>query len=96
MIIGWIVIEIPVHCMPLLRPPRGVCEARLHRSHKPFAIAAIPEKVYGSVCQLKETTIIHSYRFVMALLHWYKVCELGGDKLHRHPVVALMVLNGFK
>ncbi len=39
----------------------------------------------------KETTIIHSYRFVMELLHWYKVCEPGGDKLHRSPVVALIV-----
>ena len=25
----------------------------------------------------------------MELLQWHKVCELGGDKLHRHPVVAL-------
>ncbi len=35
------------------------------------------------------STIIHSHRFVMELLHWHKVCELGGDKLHRPPVVAL-------
>ncbi len=28
-------------------------------------------------------------RFVFALLHWHKVCELGGDKLQRAPVVAL-------
>ncbi len=26
---------------------------------------------------------------VMELLQWHKVCELGGDKLHRPPVVAL-------
>ena len=25
----------------------------------------------------------------MELLQWHKVCELGGDKLHRPPVVAL-------
>ncbi len=25
----------------------------------------------------------------MELLKWHKVCELGGDKLHRPPVVAL-------
>ena len=31
----------------------------------------------------------HSHRFVIALLHWHKVSELGGDKLHRPPVVAL-------
>ena len=29
--------------------------------------------------------IIHSHRFVIELLHWHKVCELGGDKLHRPP-----------
>ena len=27
--------------------------------------------------------------FVMELLQWHKVCELGGGKLHRPPVVAL-------
>ncbi len=26
----------------------------------------------------------------MELLQWHKICELGGDKLHRPPVVALM------
>ncbi len=25
----------------------------------------------------------------MELLQWHEVCELGGDKLHRPPVVAL-------
>ena len=30
----------------------------------------------------------YSHRFVIELLHWHKVCELGGDKLHRPPVVA--------
>ncbi len=25
----------------------------------------------------------------MELLQWHKVCELGGDKLHTPPVVAL-------
>ncbi len=29
----------------------------------------------------------------MELLHWHKVCEFGGDKLQRLPVVAL---NGLK
>ena len=43
-------------------------------------------------CQLKEITIIHSHMFVMELLHWHKVCELGGDKLHRPPMVALIWL----
>ncbi len=33
--------------------------------------------------------IIHYPRFVMELLQWHKVCELGGDKFHRPPVVAL-------
>ena len=37
----------------------------------------------------EETTVIHSHRFVNELLHRHKVCELGGDKLHRPPVVAL-------
>ena len=36
-----------------------------------------------------QTTIIHYHRFVMELLQWHRVCELGGDKLHRPPVVAL-------
>ncbi len=44
-------------------------------------------------CQLKEITIIHSHMFVMELLHWHKVCELGGDKLHRPPMVALNCLD---
>ena len=26
----------------------------------------------------------------MELLQWHRVCELGGDKLHRPPVVALI------
>ncbi len=30
------------------------------------------------------------------LLQWHKVCELGGDKLHRPPVVALRVLPGYQ
>ena len=38
---------------------------------------------------LKETTIIDSHGFVMELLQWHKVCGLGGDKLHRPPMVAL-------
>ncbi len=25
----------------------------------------------------------------MGLLQWHKVCKLGGDELHRPPVVAL-------
>ena len=28
--------------------------------------------------------IIHLHRFVIELLQRHKVCELGGDKLHRH------------
>ncbi len=47
----------------------------------------------GCAGGLKETTIILSHRFVMELLHWHKVCELGGDKLHRPPMVALNCLN---
>ncbi len=47
-----------------------------------------PTGVYdGSL--LEETTITHFHRFVMELLYWHKVCEFGGDKLHRPPVVAL-------
>ena len=38
---------------------------------------------------MHETTIIHSNWFVMELLHWHKVCELGGDRLQRPTVVAL-------
>ncbi len=29
----------------------------------------------------------------MELLHWRKVCEHGGDKLHRPPVMALTLIN---
>ncbi len=36
-----------------------------------------------------QTTIIHSHSFVMELLQWNKVCEIGGEELHRPPVVAL-------
>ena len=43
----------------------------------------------ASYCQLKGTTTIHSHRFVMGLLQWHEVCKLGGDELHRPPVVAL-------
>ena len=38
---------------------------------------------------LKETTIIHYHRVVMELLQWHMVCELGGEKLHRPPMMAL-------
>ncbi len=38
--------------------------------------------------------IIHSFRFVIELLHWHKVCKPGGDKLHRPPVVALIIFHG--
>ena len=37
--------------------------------------------------------MIHYHRFVMKLLHWHIVCEHGGDKLYRPPVVALMGIN---
>ncbi len=45
----------------------------------------------NSIQNLREcmVVVIHSHRFVIALLHWRKVCELGGDRLHRPPVVAL-------
>ncbi len=29
----------------------------------------------------------------MELLQWHRVCELGGDKLHRPPVVALTAVG---
>ncbi len=29
------------------------------------------------------------HRFVKELLQWHKLCKLGGDNLHRLPVVAL-------
>ncbi len=67
-----------------LRPPRGVCGACLNQVHKPCVIGAFPSQTYG-----KETTIIHYHRFVMELLQWHKVCEIGGEELHRPPVVAL-------
>ncbi len=69
-----------------LRPPWGVCEACLHQVHKPMGIYD------GGLfkCQLKGTTIIHSHGFVMELLHWHRVCELGGDELHRPPTEALI------
>ena len=35
---------------------------------------------------------IPSHRFVMELLQWHKVCEIGGEELHRPPVVALSVI----
>ncbi len=27
----------------------------------------------------------------MELLQWHKVCEIGGEELHRAPVVALII-----
>ncbi len=38
---------------------------------------------------MMETTTIHSHRFWMELLQCHKVCDIGGDELHRPPVVAL-------
>ncbi len=35
--------------------------------------------------QFKETISIHSRRFVMTLLQWYKVYKLGEVELHRPP-----------
>ena len=42
----------------ILRPPRGVCEAHLYPSYKPFVTGAIPS----------QTTPKHPHRFVMELL----------------------------
>ena len=83
--------------MILLRPPLGVCEAHLHQSYKPFVNGAIPSQTYRDVrgwCpqfQIKDTTPIHLHWFVMELLQWQKVCKIGGDEVHRPPVVALIV-----
>ena len=41
------------------------------------------------VVSFKETTIIHSHGFVMALLQLHKVFKFSEDELHRPPVVAL-------
>ena len=57
----------------------GVREACIRHVHKPCVSGAIPSQTYGNVW----------YRFVIELLQWHKVCEIGGDKLHRPPVVAL-------
>ncbi len=56
-------------------------------NHKPTGVYAggLHKLALGDKCQLKETTIIHSQRFVMALLQWQKVYELAVDKLHRPP-----------
>ena len=37
----------------------------------------------------KPMGVCDSHKFVIELLHWHKVCEVGGDKLHRPPMVAL-------
>ena len=82
----------PIQVMGILRPTTG-------GSVKPVTTSLTnlvpleqfhqkPTGVYGG--GLHHTfQIVHSQRFVMELLHWHKVCELGGDKLHRPPVVAL-------
>ncbi len=36
-----------------------------------------------------KTTTLHSHKFVMGLLQLHKACKLGGDELHRPPIVAL-------
>ena len=38
---------------------------------------------------LKGTTNTPHLVFFLELLQWHKVCEIGGDKLHRPLVVAL-------
>ena len=63
----------------ILRPPRGVWEARLHQSYKSCVIGAILSQTYG-IFQI----------FVMGLLQWHKVSKTGEDEHHRAPVVALM------
>ncbi len=38
----------------------------------------------------KPMVMYNYHRFVMELLQWHKVCEVGGEELHRPPVVALI------
>ncbi len=40
-------------------------------------------------CKCKQTTTLHSHGFVMTLLQWHMVYNLGYDELHRPPVVAV-------
>ncbi len=42
---------------------------------------------------IKETTIIQYHRFVMELLQLHKVCEIGGEELHRPPRGGLKVMT---
>ena len=84
----------------LLRPPRGsvkLVSTKLTNlvpleqfHHKPMGMYDSGRRPPSYILwQWSETTVIHSQRFVMELLHWHKVCELGGDKLNIPPVVAL-------
>ena len=57
----------------LLRPPRGVHRAHLHKAYEPCFIRAVPPQTYGNVSwwQLRGITGIQSHRFMMNLLKWY-------------------------
>ncbi len=44
-----IIIGNSIYGIPRLRPPRRVCEARLHQFHKSCASGAIPSQTYGNV-----------------------------------------------
>ncbi len=46
-----------------------------------------------NLLSLEQSEVKHIGRFVIGLIQRHKVCKLGGDKLHRPPVVALSEVN---
>ncbi len=75
-----------------LRPPRGVCEARLHQSHKPCGIGAIPSKTYGSVwwCQSKEVCVCIAPLAQGLWTWWRQASKSPRGGLKRVPIQAKM------
>ncbi len=74
------------HVIPL-RPPQGSVKLVSTNLTKLVPLEQFHQKPLGVY------DVAGSHRFVMELIHWHKVCELGGDKLHRPPPLVVALRN---
>ena len=76
-----ILLSLPVCTKVLkLRPPRGVCEARLHQSHRPCAIGAI----------LDCDGIAPMTQGLLACWRWASQSSLGGLNMGPEPCFSFL------
>ncbi len=70
--------DVHIPLRSLLRPPRGSVKLVSTNLTNLEALEQFNQKPMQS----KHCMVVYD---VIELLHWHKVCELGGDKLYRPP-----------